>query len=58
VSSSPPATDLARYRAELRAWLDAHHDEVALGSEPPATLDDRIAQMQHAKKVLFDAGWM
>ena len=58
MSSSPPATDLARYRAELRAWLDAHHDEVALDSEPPATLDGRIAQMQHAKKVLFDAGWM
>lgn len=59
MSSPPePVTDLAHYRAALHAWLDAHHEELALRSEPPGTLDDRIAQMQHAKRVLFEAGWM
>jgi alkylation response protein AidB-like acyl-CoA dehydrogenase len=46
------------YRTELRAWLDANHERLALRREPPRTLDDRIAQMQHAKRVLFEAGWM
>src|SRR5262245_57243224 len=48
---------LADYRAELRAWLDANHAKLAL-HEPPRTLDERIAQMQHTKRVLFEAGWM
>jgi alkylation response protein AidB-like acyl-CoA dehydrogenase len=51
-------TDLAAYRAELHAWLDANHERLALPVEPPGTLDDRIAQMQHAKQVLFEAGYM
>jgi alkylation response protein AidB-like acyl-CoA dehydrogenase len=51
-------TDLAAYRAALHAWLDAHHEELALRFEPPGTLDDRVAQMQHAKRVLYEAGWM
>ena len=59
MSSPPePVTDLAAYRAALHAWLDAHHEKLALRFEPPGTLDDRVAQMQHAKRVLFEAGWM
>ena len=57
-SPPPPATRLADYRAELRAWLDANHERLALRHQPPRTLDDRIAQMQHTKRVLFEAGWM
>jgi alkylation response protein AidB-like acyl-CoA dehydrogenase len=55
---SPPAADLAGYRAELHAWLDAHHEELAPRYSPPGTLDDHIAQMQRVKSILFDAGWM
>jgi alkylation response protein AidB-like acyl-CoA dehydrogenase len=65
VSSSPsgshppePFASLADYRAELHAWLDAHHDELAPRHAPPGTLDDRVAQMQRVKRVLHDAGWM
>jgi alkylation response protein AidB-like acyl-CoA dehydrogenase len=55
---SRPAIDLADYRAELRRWLDAHHGELAPRHPPPGTLDDRVAQMQRVKSILFDAGWM
>ena len=49
---------LAEYRAALHEWLDAHADELAPRYEPPGTLDDRIAQMQRVKSILFAAGWM
>jgi alkylation response protein AidB-like acyl-CoA dehydrogenase len=55
---SRSAIALADYRAELQAWLDAHHDELAPRYSPPGTLDDRIAQMQRVKSILFEAGWM
>jgi len=50
--------DVAQFRSELHEWLDAHHDDVAPRFAAPGTLDDRIAQMQRVKSVLFDAGWM
>jgi alkylation response protein AidB-like acyl-CoA dehydrogenase len=50
--------DLADYRAELHAWLAAHHAELAPRFDPPGTLDDHIAQMQRVKSILFEAGWM
>jgi alkylation response protein AidB-like acyl-CoA dehydrogenase len=56
--SDSRASDLAGYRAELHAWLDAHHEELAPRFAPPGTLDDRIAQMQRVKSILFAAGWM
>jgi alkylation response protein AidB-like acyl-CoA dehydrogenase len=49
---------LADYRAELNAWLDAHHEELAPRYTPPGTLDDHVAQMQRVKSILFAAGWM
>ena len=52
------ASELADYRAELHAWLDAHHGELAPRYRPPGTLDDHVAQMQRVKRALFDAGWM
>lgn len=52
------AIDLAGYRAELHAWLDANHEKLAARYPPPGALDDRVAQMQRAKSILFDAGWM
>jgi alkylation response protein AidB-like acyl-CoA dehydrogenase len=55
---SQPVIDLADYRAELHAWLDANHEELAPRYSPPGTLDDHIAQMQRVKSILFDAGWM
>jgi alkylation response protein AidB-like acyl-CoA dehydrogenase len=50
--------DIAEFRSQLNAWLDAHADEVAPRYSPPGTLDDQIAQMQRVKSILFDAGWM
>jgi alkylation response protein AidB-like acyl-CoA dehydrogenase len=50
--------DIAEFRSELTAWLDAHHDELAPTFSPPGTLDDHVAQMQRVKTKLFDAGWM
>ena len=49
---------MAEYRAELHAWLDAHHDELAPRFAPPGTLDEQVAQMQRVKATLFNAGWM
>jgi alkylation response protein AidB-like acyl-CoA dehydrogenase len=53
-----PGAPLAEYRAELRGWLDAHHDALAPRYALPGTLDDRVAQMQRVKSLLYDAGWM
>jgi len=53
-----PTASLAEYRAALTAWLDVNEARIALPYEPPLTLDHRIAQMQHAKRVLHEAGWM
>jgi alkylation response protein AidB-like acyl-CoA dehydrogenase len=49
---------LVEYRAELHAWLDAHHAELAPRYSAPGTLDDHVAQMQRVKRILFEAGWM
>src|SRR5215475_14309637 len=49
---------IAAFRTELTAWLDAHHHELAPRYAPPGTLDDHIAQMQRVKAALYDAGWM
>jgi alkylation response protein AidB-like acyl-CoA dehydrogenase len=58
MSGARARTELAEYRAELRAWLDAHQAELAPRFRPPGTLDDHVAQMQRVKSILFDAGWM
>jgi alkylation response protein AidB-like acyl-CoA dehydrogenase len=52
------AIELAHYRAELRAWLDANHEKLVPPFPPPGTLHDHIAQMQRVKSILFHAGWM
>jgi alkylation response protein AidB-like acyl-CoA dehydrogenase len=57
-SNLHPRVDLADYRAELHAWLDAHHDELAPPFPPPGNIDDHVAQMQRVKSILFEAGWM
>ncbi len=49
---------IADRRAELEAWLDEHHDELAPTYAAPGTLDEQIAQMQRVKSILYDAGWM
>jgi alkylation response protein AidB-like acyl-CoA dehydrogenase len=49
---------IAERRAELNAWLDAHHADLAPPYAPPGTLDEQIAQMQRVKSILYDAGWM
>jgi alkylation response protein AidB-like acyl-CoA dehydrogenase len=48
---------LPAFRADLHAWLDAHGSELAPDTERP-TLDERMAQMQRVKRVLYDADWM
>lgn len=50
--------DLAAYRPELHAWLDANHAALAPRHPEPGTLDDHVAQMQRVKAILFEAGWM
>ncbi|MEW6272188.1 MAG: acyl-CoA dehydrogenase family protein [Thermodesulfobacteriota bacterium] len=55
---SPRPLDVARCRAELHAWLEAHQAELAPRHVPPGTLDERVAQMQRVKSILFEAGWM
>jgi len=50
--------DVAQFRSELHAWLDAHEDELAPQYTPPGTLDEHIAHMQRVKGILYDAGWM
>jgi len=57
-NDSRSAAELADYRAELHAWLDANHEKLAPRYPPPGTLDDQIAQMQRVKSILFEAGWM
>lgn len=52
----PPT--IAEFRTELHRWLDAHVGELAPTFPPPGTLDERMAQMQRVKSILFDAGWM
>jgi alkylation response protein AidB-like acyl-CoA dehydrogenase len=49
---------VAEFRTQLHAWLDAHHAELAPRVSLPGTLDERVAQMQRVKSLLFDAGWM
>jgi alkylation response protein AidB-like acyl-CoA dehydrogenase len=58
MEDSPAPKDLAAYRAQLHAWLDAHREELAPPYTPPGTLDEQMAQMQRVKSILFDAGWM
>jgi alkylation response protein AidB-like acyl-CoA dehydrogenase len=60
VSERDPAAaaDLADFRARLHRWLDANHERLAPRFAPPGTLDDRIAQMQRVKSILYEAGWM
>jgi alkylation response protein AidB-like acyl-CoA dehydrogenase len=50
--------DLATFRAELRSWLDAYHDELAPRYTLPGSLDDHVAQMQRVKALLWQAGFM
>jgi len=57
-ADSNPVIDLAAYRAELNAWLDANHERLAPRYDPPGTIDDQVAQMQRVKSILFEAGWM
>jgi len=52
------AADVADFRAALHAWLDANRAELAPRHGPPWTLDERVAQMQRVKSILFEAGWM
>jgi alkylation response protein AidB-like acyl-CoA dehydrogenase len=50
--------EIADFRSQLHAWLDAHHDELAPRYSPLGTLEDHVAQMQRVKTMLYAAGWM
>ena len=52
------AADLAGYRRALHSWLDANLADLSPPHAPPGTLDQRVAQMQRMKAILYDAGWM
>jgi len=57
--SHPAAVDdRSAWRAELHAWLDANHAQLAPRYASPGTLDDHVAQMQRVKSILYEAGWM
>jgi alkylation response protein AidB-like acyl-CoA dehydrogenase len=49
---------IAEFRAELRAWLARHVDELAPAFTAPGTLAQQIAQMRRVTGLLHDAGWM
>jgi alkylation response protein AidB-like acyl-CoA dehydrogenase len=49
---------IADFRADLRAWVDRHADELTPRFAPPGTLDEQIAQMRRVTANLFEAGWM
>src|SRR5690349_19913448 len=50
--------EVAEFRTQLNAWLDAHAGELAPRYPAPGTLDDHVAQMQRVKAALYDAGFM
>ena len=54
----PPPEDIAEFRTQLSAWLDAQDHELAPTFAPPGELDDHVAQMQRVKRHLWDAGFM
>jgi hypothetical protein len=54
-SSRAASRELAAYRAELNAWLDAHAEGLAPRYVAPGTLDEHVAQMQRVKAILFEA---
>ena len=50
--------DIADFRTQLHAWLDANHEQLAPPYDAPGTLDDHVAQMQRVKALLYEADWM
>ena len=50
--------EIAQFRVDLHAWLDAHTDDLAPRYDAPGTLDEQMAHMQRVKALLWDAGWM
>jgi alkylation response protein AidB-like acyl-CoA dehydrogenase len=53
--------DLARFRAALDDWLDAHTGELTPAGDPdwnPVSLDARMAQLAKVKRMAYDAGFM
>ncbi len=49
--------DLATFRTDLDAWLDANADELAPEGDP-TSLDARMAQLAKVKRMTYDAGFM
>ncbi|QFG26116.1 acyl-CoA dehydrogenase family protein [Actinomadura sp. WMMB 499] len=47
-------TDVAEFRAKVRAWLD----ENDLSPAPGLTFDGQVAQLGRVRRALYDAGWM
>ncbi|HZP30465.1 MAG TPA: acyl-CoA dehydrogenase family protein [Acidimicrobiia bacterium] len=50
--------DVAEFRREVNAWLDAHDAELAPPFAGTGTLDERVTQMRRTNAALYDAGWM
>ncbi|RSN57922.1 acyl-CoA dehydrogenase family protein [Actinomadura sp. WAC 06369] len=46
--------DVAEFRAEVRAWLDAND----LSPAPGLDFDGQVAQLGRVRRALYDAGWM
>jgi alkylation response protein AidB-like acyl-CoA dehydrogenase len=49
--------ELADFRTELGAWLDAHHHEL-LPPDGHRSLDADLAHLTTVKRLAYDAGWM
>jgi alkylation response protein AidB-like acyl-CoA dehydrogenase len=56
--SGTPAGDLARFRRDLDAWLDAESDALRPPFEGAGTLDQQMEQLARVKRLAYDAGWM
>jgi len=50
--------DLPTFREDLDDWLDEHARVLTPPYEGNGTLDERMAHLEHVKRLGFDAGWM
>jgi alkylation response protein AidB-like acyl-CoA dehydrogenase len=50
--------ELEEFRTKLDAWLDEHEAALAPPYRGRGSLDEQMAQLSKAKRLVFDAGWM
>jgi len=51
-------TEVAAFRAGVRAWLDSRSHDLAPDASAGHSLDAQVAQISRVRRALYDAGWM